>query len=84
MPGHKNVLSMSGMLEHLHDAAGKAKSNIENVQAMAEEKMYNIRYVDLNIQVSNEASQCRYAPNKIWIVYWSFRIAKDGVSICLG
>jgi hypothetical protein len=63
MPGHKNVLSMSSMLEHLHVAADKAKSNMQNVQAVAGEKIYDIRYVDLNIHVSDQASQIRSTLN---------------------
>jgi hypothetical protein len=58
MPGHRNPLRVTGMLQHIAEKVDSARSNARNsaeglranVAAFAEEKMLDVRYVDLDIQ----------------------------------
>lgn len=56
MPGHRNPLGMSGLVDQIQDAVSKAKSNVHNVaeitKSFAQENNIHISYVDLIFQVS--------------------------------
>jgi len=60
MPGHRNPLGMSGLADQIQDAVSTAKSHMRNVsdvaKTLAQDKNFDIPYVDLRIQVSRRQS----------------------------
>lgn len=54
MPGHRNPLRMTGLLEQLSGHADNARANARDLSsslaAFASEKMIDIKYVDLDVQ----------------------------------
>jgi hypothetical protein len=60
MPGHRNPLGMSGLADQIQDAVSTAKSHMRNVsdvaKSLAQDKNFDIPYVDLRIQVSRRQS----------------------------
>jgi hypothetical protein len=51
MPGHKNILRMSGFVETLSNAVHDTKEDVhQKAKAFADEVKLEVKYVDLSIQ----------------------------------
>lgn len=61
MPGHRNPLGMAGLIDQIHGAVSKAKSNAHNVsditKTLAKENNFDIPHVDLVFQVAPSLAQ---------------------------